>query len=272
MTILKHYSKHSATSYESAFFYSSNIYLQHLTTLVHNHFGWSTTTTASHLTLLDIGGGTGSFTKRIIDGFPSITAIVLEPFLEPAHNLNLQNLSFYQAAADAFLTPIQPTSSDMPRWRSGYHHVLMKEMVHHLPEEQRTAIFQGIRSGFQRCPQHDNAPALLIITRPKEDIDYPIWPAAKQIWAQNQPAHDEIMQDLKEAGFNRVLCRTHGYACRIELSQWKSMVQGRCWSTFSSFTDEELREACEAMDEQYTIDEKGQISFEDRLIFISAYL
>eukprot|EP00584_Thalassiosira_punctigera_P013862 CAMPEP_0172553540 /NCGR_PEP_ID=MMETSP1067-20121228/51265_1 /TAXON_ID=265564 ORGANISM="Thalassiosira punctigera, Strain Tpunct2005C2" /NCGR_SAMPLE_ID=MMETSP1067 /ASSEMBLY_ACC=CAM_ASM_000444 /LENGTH=278 /DNA_ID=CAMNT_0013341747 /DNA_START=237 /DNA_END=1073 /DNA_ORIENTATION=+ len=272
----QHYAQHSATSYDSAFFYSAGDYLDHITALVHDKFLWSKEGSAADptpVTLLDIGGGTGSFTKRLVEQFPTNTAIVIDPFLEPAKNADAKNLFFFEAAADDFLKPMkQHDSAATLHWRSGYHQVLMKEVVHHLPEQQRTAIFRGICEGFARHPKHKGAPALLIITRPQKDIDYPLWTAARKVWAENQPAHQDIMQELQDAGFSRLVCSTHGYECRMALKRWKAMVQGRCWSTFSSFTDAELQEACDAMDEQYALDENGHFGFEDRLVFISAYL
>jgi hypothetical protein len=50
------------------------------------------------------------------------------------------------------------------------------------------------------------------------------------------------------------------------------MIKARFWSTFSNFTDQELEEACQRItrDEANRVDEKGDIHFEDHLLFITA--
>lgn len=276
--LVDHYSQHSAKSYDSAFFSSDEDYLQYLTELIQEKFKWRKNDafiTPTSLTLLDIGGGTGTFTKRLIDEFPSFKAIVMEPFLEPNKdvNENKSNISFCKASADDFLREDIMLKDDVPILRTGYHHVLMKEMIHHITESNRTEIFRAIHTGFETLQlYHDSAAALLIITRPKYDIDYPLWPAAKKIWEANQPDHQSIIQDLEVAGFQKVETTTHAFACRVNLERWKRMVQGRFWSTFSSFTDAELLEACKTYDDHSALCEDGNLKFEDRLLFITAYL
>ena len=281
-----HYSNHSAASYDSGFFTSDEDYLRYLTALIHEKFEWRTNgndasmTMPTSLTLLDIGGGTGSFTKRLIDEFSSLNAIVMEPFLEPNNNVDksndeISNISFCKASADDFMREENSMlkDDDIPIWRKGYHHVLMKEMIHHITESNRSDIFRAIYTNFQTLQfHHDGAAALIIITRPKYDIDYPLWPAAKNIWEVNQPDHEDIVQDLEAAGFQKVVMSTHAFPCRVNMERWKRMVRGRFWSTFSSFTDAELHEACKIYDEHPRLDKDGNLGFEDRLLFITAYL
>lgn len=282
-TTADHYSQHSAKSYDSAFFSSDEDYVHYLTKLIQEKFKWrknenDASITATSLTLLDIGGGTGTFTKRLIDEYPSFKAIVMEPFLETSkdayeNNNDKSNISFCKASADDFLREDNLLKDDVPILRTGYHHVLMKEMIHHITESNRTAIFRAIHTGFQTLQfYHDSAAALLIVTRPKYDIDYPLWPAANKIWEANQPDPQSIIQDLEDAGFQKVVTTTHAFACRVNIERWKRMIQRRFWSTFSSFTDAELLEACKTYDDHPKLFEDGNLHFEDRLIFITAYL
>lgn len=300
VSIEKHYKNHSSASYDSAYFYSSPGYIDHLTKRVHDHLQWTLkkNTSAIHdkkdtgratqeFLLLDIGGGTGSFTKNLLREFPHHRAIVMDPFLE--HHTAAINISFVKASATEFIIPENKVSSDISGgraewWTTNYQQVLIKEVVHHFDPAERRLIFNGIREGLvpsdslhsDGAPSTpaSSAPAILIITRPKYDIDYPIWPTARDKWSIEQPAVNEIMADLVEAGFSKVSHQVEAYPCAVDISKWKAMVQQRFWSTFASFTDEELKEACDTMEvrERHRIDQSGKIRFEDRLLFISAYV
>jgi hypothetical protein len=121
-------------------------------------------------------------------------------------------------------------------------------------------------------------PSLLIVTRPQTEIDYPLWDAARNVWADHQPSLLELTNDLEAAGFCDITHTLERYPASIKVDRWQSMVRNRFWSTFSHFTNEELDVAtCQMIQEenQYrtssgSADEGGVIHFEDRLLFISA--
>jgi len=295
-SIKEHYESHSTASYDSAYFYSSPAYIAYLTKRVHDHLQWTfkkntlaipdnknKERATQEFLLLDIGGGTGSFTKNLLREFPNHRAIVVDPFLE--HNTAAMNIRFVKASATEFITPDGEVNSDTSGgrekwWTTNYHQVLIKEAVHHFDSTERRLIFNGIRKGLvplysdEVPPPASSAPAILIITRPKYDIDYPMWPTARDKWSIEQPAVEEIMTDLVEAGFSKVSYQMEAYPCAVDVSKWKAMIQQRFWSTFASFTDVELKEACDTMElrEGQRIDRSGKIRFEDRLLFISAYV
>jgi len=148
----------------------------------------------------------------------------------------------------------------------------MKEVVHYFTPPHRVSIFRGVNNSLLTPDGVPRPPSLLIITRPKYDIDYPLWPAARNVWANNQPHVDEIERDLLGAGFQNVTHRVEKSVCNMGLEQWLDMVKGRCWSTFSNFSDDELVDACEIIRKDANVDDStGEISFEDRLLFITAF-
>jgi SAM-dependent methyltransferase len=268
MTTQAHYEAHSATSYESAYFYSPGAYTDYLAKLVVNRLGLQTN---SRGRILDIGGGTGNFTKMIVADSPHVEAIVVDPFLEGTEisTDDSPSVKFVHAPAEELAATVKTDA--MLWWRQDYQQVLMKEVIHHLTPQDRVAVFTGI---YDDVPSGNNDnPTILIITRPQLEIDYPLWKEARQVWAKNQPSQAELESELKQAGFTTVSSTIEPYPCEIEFERWMSMVKGRFWSTFSNFTDEELEEACDLMrvDEAERINDKGIIHFEDRLVFISAY-
>lgn len=256
-----HYEGHSSSSYESAFFYEPGAYQEYLRDKVRGRL--RLTSESKHI-LIDIGGGTGNFTKTIIEGTQA-KAIVVDPFLNSSdENTNdSQSVQFVTASAEEF-----KESPGTNSWRNGYSQVLLKEVIHHIAATDRVSVLRGIRGGYSDAA---TKPAILIITRPQREIDYPLWKEARDVWAQNQPSLEELVNDLKEAGFQSIEHSVEAYQCQIPIARWKDMVKARFWSTFSSFSDQELEDACELIEETEkgrTID--GNIAFEDRLLFISA--
>lgn len=262
-----HYQGHTASSYESAYFYSAGDYTDYLTKMVVKRLGLEPTTCRR---LLDIGGGTGNFTRMVVRNSREVEAIVVDPFLtgheEDNATTNAASVKFVKAPAESLAEP-----GDNVWWRQDYHQVLMKEVIHHIDASDRVGMFAGI---FRDLPDKTSTdPGILIITRPHADIDYPLWEEARQVWSANQPSQVELHADLEEAGFSFMSSTIEGYPCEIEFERWISMVKNRFWSTFSNFSDDELEGACERMrlDEAHRIDEQGMIHFEDRLLVISAY-
>jgi hypothetical protein len=78
------------------------------------------------------------------------------------------------------------------------------------------------------------------------------------------------MQELEQAGFSNVSCTVESYPCSIALNRWQEMIRNRFWSTFSAFSDTELEAACQSIAEQHVVDDQGRLSFQDRLLFITA--
>jgi hypothetical protein len=277
-TTQSHYQSHTADSYESAFFYEPGPYNDYLCQLCRQGLQITSTESTSARVLLDIGGGTGSFTRRLIQDTPH-RAIVVDPFLPPQAAVNENDVvQFVAASAESFVDSNSDpyTENDAGDfWKRGYHQVLLKEVVHHFPASQRVAIFRGLHQGLETAAAtaaSDCHTALLIVTRPQLEIDYPLWEAARTVWAQHQPSQSELLSELTTAGFVSPSSTIESYPCTIPLERWQGMVRRRFWSTFANFTDAELEAACQAMaeTERHRIDSDGNLHFEDRLLFISA--
>jgi SAM-dependent methyltransferase len=276
-TTKSHYEGHSAETYESAYFYAPGAYTEHLASLVKRslQLDASPDSCPKDRCLLDIGGGTGNFTRMIVEDAPNVCAIVVDPFLEQQSisggvdesesAASDERIRFVKASGEEF--KLKPTDETL-WWRQNYQQVLLKEVVHHFKDTDRVPIFKGIFNGLERS----DAPSLLIVTRPKLEIDYPLWDEARKVWAENQPSLEQFVDELEQAGFSNVQHSVEPYPCTILLERWQSMVKARFWSTFSNFTDKELDAACHriAENEKERIDKDGLLHFEDRLLFITA--
>jgi len=307
--ISNHYESHTSTSYESAFFYSEGEYTQWLCDLVRDTFNISQevsdnkqlssccnghkaddqSSIRQNRVLLDVGGGTGNFTSMVIQGVDSMNAVVVDPFL-PATTLSSpsgsdvdkddeqqKKLRFVKASAEEFIPHTDnddnTTDEKVTWWETDYNYILLKEAVHHFDSKERVGIFTGLRQGLknEEIGKDNNAPpSILIVTRPQIDIDYPMWPAAKKVWAANQPSADDIEADLHSAGFKDIRRDIKSYPCEIKLEIWLVMVRNRFWSTFSHFTNEEIEVGCDIIAKEARPDAEGKVKFEERLLFITA--
>ncbi len=264
-TTSSHYQAHSAESYEEAYFYEPGEYQHYLVKLLRGRLQLDGTS-ARHI--LDIGGGTGNFAHALLQQELEVEPdlqhhiTVVDPFLDPTQQVSSSQVSFVKESAEVFCNQEIGKS-----WRNNVHQILLKEVVHHL--EDRVKIFRGMHQDLTSLP---DAPSLLIVTRPQKEIDYPLWDAAREVWMKNQPSSEELCQELQQAGFNHIQQTLESYPCQVSLKRWNSMIQGRFWSTFSNFTDEELQLACDNMAHQQAgrIDENGTLHFQDRLVLISA--
>lgn len=268
-TTKTHYEAHTADSYENAFFYQRGPYMEYLSNLVVQKLHLRDNLDGAPRTLVDIGGGTGNFTKLLLNSNSNLKTIIMDPFLVDS-KASEDRITFVKEPAETFMETAGEDS-----WRNqGFDQVLLKEVVHHFKDSDRVSIFKGILQNLSNrmSAAGKRIPSLLIITRPQIDIDYPLWKAAREVWEENQPHVDTFVAELKEAGFADVEYNIESYPCVIALDRWQSMVKRRFWSTFSNFSDIELNAACNIIAETYTdrMDEEGNLHFEDRLLFIVA--
>jgi len=293
-----HYSNHTADSYESSFFYSSHsAYVDDLAHKVAVRLGLQSHTAArmqspvitDSITLLDVGGGTGNFTQQVMakSNHHHVKAIVLDPFLTPNDTPDRHghpDLTFVAASAQQVFERKQQQRASI----TNFHKVLLKEVIHHVNDNERVDILKGVHQHLSTChatdsindDQNKSSPSLLIVTRPQRNIDYPLWDEALEVWAANQPSATQLTSDLQAAGFVHVETSIEEYPCSIPLTQWQNMIQQRFWSTFAHFTDDELQSACHEIEKRYQADatsnrdndEKAKILlFRDRLVFLSAH-
>jgi protein-L-isoaspartate O-methyltransferase len=225
------------------------------------------------LTLADIGGGTGH------------TAVALATLA----NKNTANERVFSD-----MTVVEPSDAlrhiadsrgvktshlDAVSWanleQAPVDRILMKEVIHHVPSHQTKEMWSSIL-----ISRLSPGGRICIITRPQTGIDYPFFKRAVDEWEASVEPHEKLLGDLNDAGFSEVTATLEAYPCEVELEQWLGMVRGRFWSTFHSFSDEELEEGCQEIVAAHevrmasaSVEEPKSSSilrFEDRLFFITA--
>ncbi|KAH8060655.1 hypothetical protein JL722_4768 [Aureococcus anophagefferens] len=143
--------------------------------------------------------------------------------------------------------------------------LLLKEVVHHVDPAARAAFFADARAN--RLAAGGRA---LVVTRPRVDIDYPFWDAARDVWAAHQPSEADLADELRSAGFSAVDVSVEAYAMEMPLERWLDLVAARFWSTFAHFDDAALAAGIADVRARATPDADGTIRFEERLVLIDA--
>lgn len=197
--------------------------------------------------LVDIGGGTGTFTHRLMVESGAQNAYCVEPS-HPMCNeaAKLENITALCMDAHAFMSTKTPFSK-----------LLLKEVIHHIDDRER--FWQAV---YTQLP---NTGKLLIITRP-QDIAFPLFTSAKAAFARNQPPYELFEAQLKQCGFDVVTAkRSHTFT--IPKEHWYEMLRHRFMSDLGIFNDEEIEEGINEIEADYT---EETIDIIDRLIFITA--
>lgn len=197
--------------------------------------------------LADIGGGTGTFTSRLMEEAGLQKAYCIEPsgaMCEEAAKLD--NITAFHADAHAFLSTRTPFSK-----------LLLKEVIHHIGEREQfwNTIFDNLPHGGK----------LLIITRP-QTIQFPLFQKAKEAFFQNQPSHELFESQLKACGFSvKTAHRSHTFT--LPKKSWYEMLRHRFMSDLSIFSDEEIEAGIVEIEQTYP---EEIINIIDNLIFITA--
>ena len=209
--------------------------------------------------LADIGGGTGAFTHAlsVIGGLGATLPIVVEPSAEMiAHAARRVGLETILSSAVPFLLgrrDVVPTQL--------LDKVLLKECVHHFDEPTTHSMAALLAETLRPASGR-----VLIVTRPQE-VEYPLWPAARRTWRENQPPAALYERALADAGFT-VTTTERRFSWSLPREAWFNHVRARGWSTFSAenFDDEAL--AAGIAEAERLVGDAAVITFDEVMIFI----
>ena len=204
--------------------------------------------------LADIGGGTGRFASLLykharlnnpvmcVDPSPDMLSQAQQ--LQGVNTLCCNALEFSQLKDDIC-----------------YDRILMKEVVHHLSEQDLRATLSSL---VQKLSEKGK---LAICTRPHV-VEYPFFEAAHEVWKRNQPPKEHYVSLLEQSGYRIISVDVFPYPAKLNVSWWIDMVQQRFWSTFSEFNDEDL--ALGVKEIRRNFEKSETVEFVEKLVIIVA--
>jgi len=220
--------------------------------------------------LVDIGGGTGSFTAvlaRAAGILPGVGANDVrhhgdEPLVlcvDPCPEM------VQRARSVKGVTALQDNALSFSQRRDikRYDIALLKEVVHHLPAADLDQLYAGI--WCQLSP----GGVVCTITRPHNlGRDFPLFAACREIWRDNQGEAAVYESAVRRAGFVAVKTHEETFEFRVSKVTWLDMVRSRFWSTLSTehFTNEELEVGVEELERRFA--HHDEIVVRDKLIFL----
>jgi trans-aconitate methyltransferase len=163
--------------------------------------------------VVDLGGGTGNFTAAL-----AAAAVLKQDILCVDNSADMLAV----AAGRAGVTPREQdavafaASGDAAA--TGYDRVLLKELVHHIPEADAASMYAGLAAQLApggRC---------VTVTRPQE-VDYPLWPAARAVWRAAQPPVERLAAQAAAGGALRVRVAEAVYSATLPKERWFDMVR-----------------------------------------------
>jgi ubiquinone/menaquinone biosynthesis C-methylase UbiE len=207
--------------------------------------------------IADLGGGTGRCASLLHDAAGlKLNILCVDPSADMlALAQQRPGVDILEQDCVAFASLLLDQSFDI---------FLLKEMIHHVPVEAILDMLSNLYRGLR-----PNG-LCLVVTRPSVNFEYPFFEAAKTIWRKAQPDAQVYKAAMLAAGFQHVVVREHTFPVRMKQSAWISAIANRVWSTFShdNFSDDELERGIAEIAEQHLADERGDIEFNERLIFI----
>lgn len=214
---------------------------------------------SSSTRLADIGGGTGIFTKELVDK-SGCSAVLVEPAPEMIKQAEEREggagMKCVCASVQDFLTSCAGDKEKFDR-------LLLKEMAHHIPEEERKSSFEGLADLLEPGGK------LLILTRP-HDPDYPLFAASRLEWQKDTPAsfHPGLEDALRAAGL-KVETTSEAFPMALPKKVWYDMIRQKFWSCFSNLSDEQLEAGIKELEDQGAAG-KEEFTFKEVELFIMA--
>jgi SAM-dependent methyltransferase len=197
----------------------------------------------------DLGCGTGHYTaaiEELASGSTQVTGVDFSS--QMIDQFNKSNPNFKGLCADI--------EKYVGQSQQFFDRVLLKEVIHHIHDS--LVFFSHINSIL------NSDGLVLIVTRPR-NVNFPFFKRALDIFAEGQPAREEIKEQMIKAGFS-VELKEVPITIKIEKQRLLNMIRQRFMSIFHSFSEKELELGIQEVEEKYkTVQE---IEFDDVLLFI----
>jgi ubiquinone/menaquinone biosynthesis C-methylase UbiE len=199
----------------------------------------------------DVGAGTGLFLRSLVQHVTGENPIVC---VDPSQAM-LDRLP-----GDDRLIPVCATAEAVAAGEVELPHnrldaIVIKETVHHFTDVPATlAGLAGLLAPGGR---------LLVVTLPPR-LEYPLFDAALDRFAERQPEPGDIAAAMRAAGLDVALNHA-AFTVRVDAAHYADLVARRWMSVLSTFDDDELAAGLAEMRRRNRSDE---LVFDDRFAFV----
>ncbi len=201
--------------------------------------------------IADIGSGTGLFLSRLVEvASPEAPILCVDPS-QPMLDL---------IPDDPRLTPIcataeQIATGEVPMPVETVDAFVFKEAIHHVKDIPGTlsAMADRLNPGGR----------ILIVSLPPR-LDYPLFKAALDRFAEGQPEPDDMVKAMRSAGLTADNA-IEEFTVTIDREQWLSLVGNQWMSVLSTFSQEEIAAGLEEIRDRYP---ESPITYRDRFAFV----
>ena len=199
----------------------------------------------------DVGAGTGLFLRSLMDQVTGDNPIVC---VDPSQAM-LDRLP-----EDTRLIPVCASAEavaagevELPH--RGLDAIVIKETVHHFTDV--AATLRGLAGLL--------APGgrLLVVSLPPR-LEYPLFSAALDRFAEHQPEPGDIASAMGAAGLD-VALDYDAFTVRVDAEHYAELVARRWMSVLSTFDDDEL---AAGLAEMRARNRPGELAFDDRFAFV----
>ena len=198
---------------------------------------------------VDIGCGTGFFTKEICDLAKLVNpALCVEPSQEMLEKLPVSTR----------LKAVLMDANDFIALPNKYDKILIKHAIHLIP---------NINLFLQQLYQRLNPKGILLLVIMSPQMEYPLFEAAFKKFNDSPPNPQLIARLVETAGFKTEITY-FDYPITIEKTKYFQMIQNRFLTFLSTFNDREIEQGLEKLQQRYK-DEKN-LSFQEHYISIKA--
>lgn len=199
--------------------------------------------------LVDLGCGTGIFSKAIISQLPLDNPIIC---VDPSDKMlaKIPQTNQYQ--------PLVKDAVEFAHESGQYDKILIKEMIHHIKDKEK--LLQGL---FERL----NSGGILLLILLPPTIEYPLFKEALRIYEAVQPHYNDLVNLFQKVGFETTVNFVE-YPVSIPKENYFEMVENRYMSLLSRFDDQQLEQGLTEMKQKYH--QQSNLEFTDNFVFISA--
>lgn len=199
----------------------------------------------------DIGAGTGLFLRSLVKQVTGDNPIVcVDPSAAMLDRLPEDpRLIPVRASAEA----VAAGEVELPH--RGLDAIVIKETVHHFADV--AATLAGLAGLL------DSGGRLLVVSLPPR-LEYPLFTAALDRFAEHQPEPEDIASAMRAAGL-AVRLDYDAFTVRVDTEHYAELVARRWMSVLSTFDDDEL---AVGLAEMRSRNRPGELVFADRFAFV----